>query len=51
MAKQYELTIALKENPSNTWVDVVEREYVGAYLCGITNQGLAIVTKVEAVKE
>ena len=47
----YEITLALTEDSTNTWVEVVERRAVAPYLVGATKDGLAIVSKVEEVKE
>ena len=51
MAKEYRLTLVLKDNPEQVWDAVVEREFVGAYLEGALKHELAFVVKVEKVIE
>tara|TARA_R100001163_G_scaffold5569_1_gene6654 strand:+ start:334 stop:519 length:186 start_codon:yes stop_codon:yes gene_type:complete len=48
---EYKITLALKDNPDQIWDEVVEREYVGAYLVGALRQGFAFVVSVEKVIE
>tara|TARA_Y100000356_G_C11160940_1_gene235937 strand:- start:352 stop:519 length:168 start_codon:yes stop_codon:yes gene_type:complete len=48
---EYRLTLALKDNPDQIWDEVVERDYVGAYLVGALRQGFAFVVSVEKVIE
>ena len=50
MTKEYKITLALTENPEKVWNEVVEREFVGAYLVGALRDRLAYVISVEKVE-
>ena len=54
MTKEYRITwcmIANLDNPSRYSVDIVEREFVGAFTSGITSMDNAVIVKVEKVNE
>ena len=54
MTKEYKITwcmIANFGNDSRYSVDIVEREFVGAFTSGITSLDNAIIVKVEKVIE
>ena len=54
MTKEYKITWCMKVNIGNDSrysVDIVEREFVGAFTSGITSLDNAIIVKVEKVIE